>query len=94
MTANTFKTPDCAACGCVDNGACLCGSPRALSGDALRGLTVDAINSGLSCYRPDLRYTRADAAAFADLWNATKASTRATVIRADGFPRVIVVDLP
>ena len=90
--SSKFKTPDCPECACVDNGACLCDCPRALSDEALRGLTVDALNGGLACYRPDLRYTRADAAAFADLWNQTRVSTRATIINADGFPRVLIVD--
>ena len=65
---------------------------RTLSDDGIRRLSVDALNSGLRCYRADLRYSRADALRAAELWNASKASTRATVATVDGFPCVLILD--
>lgn len=65
---------------------------RTLSDASMRALTVDAMNSGLSCYRPDLRYSRADADAYAEAWNASKVATCATVVTCDGLPQVIVLE--
>lgn len=64
----------------------------ALETDQLMTLTLAEMNDGLRSYREDLRYSREDAVNFAKLWNAHKLSTIATVITADGFPCVIVVD--
>lgn len=65
---------------------------RTLSDDAIRRLSVDALNSGLRCYRPDLRYSRADALRAAELWNASKAATCATVATVDRFPVVLIME--
>lgn len=65
---------------------------RTLSDDAIRRLSVDALNSGLRCYREDLRYSRADALRAAELWNASKATTCATVATVDGLPAVVIVE--
>ena len=62
--------------------------------DQLRSLTLQEMNHGLRSYRPDLRYTREDAVAYAKLWNACKVSTVATIATVDGLPVVIVVDSP
>lgn len=67
---------------------------RRLSDAELSRLTLAELNSGLSCYREDLRYTRADALRAAELWNMGKASTCATVATVDGLPVVVVADAP
>lgn len=64
----------------------------ALTTEQLLRMTVDEMNSGLRSYRPEYRYTREDAANYANLWNATKVSTQATVI-SDEYPQVILVDV-
>lgn len=63
-----------------------------LPDDQLKSLTLGEMNSGLRCYREDLRYTRADANRFAALWNQHKLYTRATVVTVDGFPCIVVLD--
>lgn len=65
---------------------------RTLTDAQLHGMTVDVLNSGLRCYRADLRYSRADAEHFRDTWNATRVSTRATIVTADTFPFVVIVE--
>lgn len=67
---------------------------RTLSNAQLARLTLAEVNAGLSCYREDLRYSRADAVAFASGWNAHKVSTCATVATVDGLPVVVVTDAP
>ena len=62
-----------------------------LNSNALMGLTVDEMNAGPRCYRPDLRYSREDALHYVTLWNAHKISTVACVITVDGIPQVMVV---
>ena len=63
-----------------------------LSDAALLRMDVDAMNSGLSNARPDLRYTRADAERFASLWNARKLSTVATTASGPRFSVVCILD--
>lgn len=65
---------------------------RTLTDAQILALTLDAMNGGLTSYRPDLRYSRADAVRFAELWNASKVSTVASVASADGVPFVFVTD--
>lgn len=67
---------------------------RTLSDAQLARLTLAELNSGLSCYREDLRYSRADALRAAELWNASKAATCATVATVDGLPVVVVAEAP
>lgn len=65
---------------------------RTLTDAELARLTVGAMNSGLRHHRSDLRYSRADADAFAAGWNACKVSTLASVGTVDGVPFVFVTD--
>lgn len=65
-----------------------------LSAEQLNRLTLDEMNSGLRCYRQDLRYTREDAQNFVKLWNRVKASTVASLATVDGLPVVFVTDCP
>jgi hypothetical protein len=62
---------------------------RTLTDARLKRMTLNDINGGLRSYRPDLRYTRADAQRFAELWNAVKVDTEATLIDVEGTPVVI-----
>lgn len=64
---------------------------NSLTDAQLLRMTLDDINNGLRSYRPDLRYTRDDARRFAQLWNAHKIATVATVADVDGVPCVVVV---
>ena len=70
------------------------GSARTLSDAELRKLTVDQLNGGARCYRPDLRYSRADAVRFAQLWNETRSSTVASVVSDGATPVVVIADCP
>lgn len=67
---------------------------RTLEDAAIARLTVAEINAGLRCYREDLRYSLADAERAAELWNASKASTRARVdMMPDGLPYLTIEDV-
>lgn len=70
------------------------GSARTLSDAELRKLTVDQFNAGARCYRPDLRYSRADALRFAELWNESRSSTVASVVSDGAAPVVVIADCP
>lgn len=64
----------------------------ALTTEQLKRLTLDEMNSGLKCYREDLRYTREDAVNFVKLWNENKSATHATIISEGAFPHIVVLD--
>lgn len=68
------------------------GMKNALTETELLRLTLDEMNSGLSCYREDLRYTREDAVNFVTLWNKHKLSTVASISNDDGYPYIIVTN--
>lgn len=60
-----------------------------LTDKTLKSLYIEQMNSGLRASRPDLRYTRQDAARFVELWNAVKLSTYCTVIDDGGIPYIV-----
>lgn len=68
------------------------GTARTLPDTDLLSMTVEQLNAGARSYRPDLRYSRADAQRFAELWNERRVSTVATVVSDGDAPVVVIAD--